>query len=109
VEASQVDPAAAADVLAAMDAEVTSGARMLFSTAMQHRDAAAIDAVDAFVKQQRTELTRLRLDLAYADEPLRRSLDLLRDVETRANLLRAALLGACMVTNLDRFGPSPTC
>jgi Domain of unknown function (DUF5667) len=110
VEATQVDPAVVADALAAMDAEVTAGARMLFTTAMQRGDTSAIDAVDAFVKQQRTELTRLRLDMHYADELLRRSLDLLGDVEARANLLRAALLGgACTVTNLDRLGPSPTC
>ncbi len=110
VEATQVDPAATADVLAAMDAEVVAGARMLFSTAVQRDDSSPIDAVDAFVKQQRTELTTLRLDMPYADDPLRRSLDLITDVETRANLLRAALLGgACTVTNLDRLGPSPTC
>ena len=70
---------------------------MLFSTAVQRGDSSAIDAVDAFVKQQRTELTRLRLDLPYADDPLRRSLDLLRDVETRANLLRRSTARWCLL------------
>ena len=109
VEASLVEPGAVDAVFAAMDAEVTAGARMLFSTAIQRGDGSALDAIEAFVKQQRTDLTRLRLELPHADEQLRRSLDLLQDVETRANLLRAALLGACSVTQVDQLGPSPVC
>jgi hypothetical protein len=109
VEAGRVEPRAMGDVLAAMDAEVIAGANLLFSTAMQRSDRSTIDAMDSFVKQQRTELTRLQLELPEAEIALNRSLALLQDVEIRANLLRAALLGACSVTEVDRLGPNPTC
>ena len=109
VEARQVDGGALSKVLAAMDDEAIEGSKLLFTSAMQNREASSIDAVLAFVTQQRSDLLRLVADRPQADGKLRSSLELLGQVEERANLLRAALLGACTAATFDRLGPSPTC
>jgi hypothetical protein len=105
VELSHVDEDAVAGVLATMDAETRSGVQLLFTAAMQQGNSSSIDAVMAFMSQQRTGLTELRLGTPAA----RTSLDLLRDVETRANLLRAALLTGCTISRIDELGPRPAC
>ena len=105
VEVRQVDEGTAAAVLATMDSETRSGVQLLFTAAMQQRNASSIDAVMAFISQQRTSLTELRLGTPAA----RTSLDLLRDVETRANLLQAALLSGCSISRMDDLGPRPAC
>lgn len=109
VEAGQVDPDAVAGVLTVMDQETTEGARLLFSAAMQHSDAAQLDAVLAFVTQQRGDVLALRASVAAPDDPARRSLDLLDAVEIRANQLRAAIADHCSTTTVDQLGPDPTC
>ncbi len=109
VEARQVDGDEVGGVLETMDDEVTAGARMLFITAVQNGDGSAIDAVLAFAKQQRAELSRLLADRPQAEASTRDSLDLLGQVESRANLLAAALIGNCPVTAFDQLGPSPAC
>ncbi len=109
VEARQVAPAAVAGVLAAMDQEITEGVRLLFTSAMESRDVAPVDAVVAFVAQQRADLLELRATVRAPEEPTRRSLDLLNDIEIRANQLRAALADNCAVTETDQLGPKPVC
>jgi hypothetical protein len=108
-EARQVDGGAAAGVLAAMDAEVVAGSSLLFTSAMQSGDGSAIDAVLAFVRQQRADLRQLLADRPQAEAPLHTSLDLLGQVESRGKLLGAALLGTCTATTFDRLGPRPNC
>jgi hypothetical protein len=105
VELRHVDENAVAGVLATMDADTRSGVQLLFIAATQPGNGSSIDAVMAFVSQQRTGLTELRLGTPAA----RASLDLLRDVETRANLLRAALLSGCSMDKIDELGPRPAC
>jgi hypothetical protein len=61
------------------------------------------------VSQQRNDLTQLRLTRPDAAEHLRGSLDLLRDIETRANQVRAAILSGCNDAPLDELGPAPRC
>jgi Domain of unknown function (DUF5667) len=109
VETRQMSAGSAGGTLAAMDEETIAGVRLLFTSAHRNGDTTALDAVMAFVSQQRTELTQLRADLPGADAPLRASLDLLGDIETRANHLRAAILGGCEVMRTDRLGPEPAC
>jgi Domain of unknown function (DUF5667) len=109
LEAGQVDGDDVLAALATMDDEVLAGARMLFITALQNGDESAIDAVLAFVRQQRADLSRLQADLPQAEAVLRGSLDLLGEVESRANQLGAALVDKCPATTFDRLGPSPSC
>jgi hypothetical protein len=105
VEVRHVDAATVATVLATMDAETRSGVLLLFTAAMQQGNGSSIDAVMAFVSQQRTGLNDLRLGSPEA----RTSLDLLRDIETRGNLLQAALLSGCTAGRIDDLGPRPAC
>jgi hypothetical protein len=82
---------------------------LLFTAGMGGGGAAEIDSVAAFVQQQRAELIELRASVDGAAQPARRSLDLLTEIEIRANELRAALADGCAVTEVDRLGPNPTC
>jgi hypothetical protein len=109
VEARHVDIGAVLGILTAMDDEVIAGASMLFTTAVQQGDQSAIDAVLAYVTQQRPELSRLLNDRPQAQAPLRGSLELLNQVESRAKNLGGALIGTCTADTFDRLGPSPTC
>src|SRR5258706_11661968 len=95
VEAGQVPGAAIGRVLDEMDGEARDGTRLLLSAAWQDRDGPAVESVNAFVSQQRDDLTQLRLVLPGAADHLRESLDLLRDIETRANQGRRAVLSGC--------------
>jgi hypothetical protein len=109
VEARQVDAGRIATVLADMDQEVSDGARLVFTSALPGGDLAAIDAVRTFAKQQRNDLMSLVADVADAAAPARGSLDLLTQVETRADLLRAAMADGCTSFTTDRLGPLPSC
>ena len=109
VEARQVPGAAIGGVLDEMDGEARDGTRLLLSAAWQDRDGAAVESVTAFVSQQRNDLTQLRLVLPGAADHLRESLDLLRDIETRANQVRAAILNGCHDAPHDELGPAPRC
>jgi hypothetical protein len=109
VEARHVAPSEASGVLDEMDAETRAGARLLFGAAWADREGAAIDAVTAFLSQQRDDLTQLRLTTTTAGEHLQSSLDLLREIETRADRLRAAILSGCADAPNDELGPAPRC
>jgi hypothetical protein len=109
VEARGVPDPTTDQVLTEMDAETRSGVALLFASAMKNGDQSPVDTVMAFLSQQRTELTQLRLSLPRAATKLLASMDLLRDIETRANLIRAAILSGCEVAESDQFGPRPTC
>jgi hypothetical protein len=109
VESRQVPAAAVGGVLEEMDGEARAGTRLVLSAAWQDRDGAAVESVTTFVAQQRSELTQLRLVLLGAADRLRESLDLLRDIETRANQVRAAILSGCDDAPQDELGPAPRC
>jgi hypothetical protein len=109
VEARQVTPDAVPGVFTAMDAEITEGARLLFTAGFSAGEPERIDSVITFVQQHRADLLQLRLDVPVAQEPARRSLDLLTAVEIRANELRAALVDGCPAGSVDQLGPSPDC
>jgi hypothetical protein len=108
VEARQVAPDAVADVLAKMDQELTEGARLLFTAGMAGTGG-AIDTVATFVTQLRAEVIELQASVRMTDNPAWRSLDLLTQIEIRANELRAALADGCAAAEVDEFGPKPTC
>lgn len=109
VEARNVPEGGADGVLDDMDAEARSGTRLVLLSAWNDHDAGSIDAITAFVSQQRNDLTKLRLSRPDAAEHLRASLDLLSDIETRANQVRAAILSGCKDAPLDELGPAPRC
>ncbi len=109
VEARQVGPDDFAAVLEQMDREITEGARLLFTAGVGGAGPDAIDAVTTFVQQHRAELLELRASVTATGDPARRSLDLLTDVEIRANELRAAIADGCAIAETDRLGPKPSC
>jgi hypothetical protein len=109
VESRQVPADAVGGVLNEMDSEARAGTRLVLSAAWQDRDEAAVESVTLFVAQQRSELTQLRLVLPGAADHLSESLDLLRDIETRANRVRAAILSGCHDAAHDELGPAPRC
>ena len=109
VEARQVDSGRVGAVLADMDSEVTDGARLVFTAALSGRDLTAIDSVRSFAQQQRTDLVALAADVASAATPARGSLDLLARVETRADLMQAAIADGCTTFTTDDLGPVPSC
>jgi hypothetical protein len=92
-----------------MDLEITEGVRLLFTYALERGESAPIDSVTAFVAQQRTELEQFRAAIRSPGDPARRSLDLLDEIELRANQLRAAIADGCSMSSPDRFGPTPDC
>jgi hypothetical protein len=109
VEARQVPSGDVAEVLSEMEGEITEGARLLFSSAIQNGTAADLDAVMAFVQQHRAGLLDLRAAVAGAGAATQQSLDLLTQIEKRANELRAALADGCTVMATDHLGPRPAC
>jgi hypothetical protein len=109
VEAHQVGPEAVAGVLAQMDDEITEGVRLLFTAGVAGAAAEEIESVATFVQQVRADLIQLQASVQTMDDPARESLDLLTQVEIRANELRAALADGCEVTEVDTLGPKPTC
>jgi hypothetical protein len=109
VEASQVSPDATAEVLSDMEREITVGVRMLFGAAMQDRTPAEVETVLAFVQEHRAQLVDLRTALPGVAGTVGHTLDLLADIQSRANELLAALTDGCTVMASDELGPVPAC
>ena len=95
-----------------MDANTTEGVKLLTTTAVQRHDAAALDAIDAFLETQRKGVGGL-LDATTGDRRERAlaSLGLLASVEKRADELRRTLeCGGEASPGADALGPLPaTC
>jgi Domain of unknown function (DUF5667) len=89
-----------------MDGETRDGIRLLLTDAVGRHDSAALDAIDAFVAAQRTELARFG-----ADERVLRSVALLDRIAARSATVRASL--GCAPTaagRADDLGPlAPEC
>ncbi len=99
-------------VLDDMDADTRQGIRLLTTAAAQRRDTAALDAVDAFLAEQRPRLAALRVGAGRAaQDRTERSLTLLEVVQRRTDALRAALAcGIGTAGRADSIGPVPrTC
>ncbi|GII21339.1 hypothetical protein Pme01_09360 [Planosporangium mesophilum] len=96
-------------ILDDMDTETREGVRLLTTAAIDGRDPASLDVVDAFVAEQRHAIAGL-LDTVIGDARTRTigSLQLLDQVSTRVHGLRTAI--SCgNVANLgtDPLGPVP--
>ncbi len=108
-EASAVPGGGLDGVFADMDADSREGVRLLNTAAVQRRDEAPLDAVDAFVSAQRRQLGPLidRLGAADRKEALA-SLELLDDVDKRVRGLRNGFeCGPEGVSGADSLGPRP--
>jgi hypothetical protein len=97
-------------VLDDMDSETQQGVKLLTTTAMQHKDASALDAVDAFVTSQRAGAEKLRTEAA-ADGRSRadKSVRLLEAIQQRSKALRLVLAcGMAATAQADAIGPRST-
>ncbi|MBE1486796.1 hypothetical protein H4W31_002434 [Plantactinospora soyae] len=96
-------------VLDDMDADTQQGIKLLTTAAVQRRDPAALDAVDAFVRQQRPQVGRLFEGTTRATrERANDSLRLLDSVQRRSDGLRDALACRAGATGrADLIGPLP--
>jgi hypothetical protein len=97
-------------VLDDMDSETQQGVRLLTTSAMQHKDASSLDAVDAFVTTQRAGAEKLR-GAAAADGQARaqKSVKLLDAIQQRSKALRLVLsCGAAATAGADAIGPQTT-
>jgi uncharacterized protein DUF5667 len=109
-EALQVsgDPAGLAVVLGDMDSETRAGVKLLTTAAVDRHDAAALDAVDAFVAAQRTALRQLLLNVTgEARSRTFASLELLDAINRRTEALRPSLHCDSTGTVMDALGPRP--
>lgn len=112
-EASTVrDTAGFSGVLDDMDGDTREGAKLLHSAAVGRRDAAPLDAVDAFVSGQREQIAKMldRLPTASRDRAVS-SLAVLDQVSQRSKGLRATLdCDDGATVGADALGPKPgTC
>lgn len=98
-----------AAVLDDMDADTRQGVKLLTTSAVQRGDQAALDAIDAFLTNQRRQVTGLLDGATRADrERVSTSLTLLDSIGKRADALRAGLLcGADPSIRADALGPLP--
>ncbi len=107
--AVQSDPSGFARVLDDMDSETQQGVKLLTTTAIDHKDAAALDAIDAFVKTQHSSAENLRQGVT--GDPHSRantSLALLTEIQKRAKALRLVLTcGTAATSGADPLGPLP--
>ncbi|GIF70696.1 hypothetical protein Asi02nite_02140 [Asanoa siamensis] len=95
-----------ANALDDMDANTTEGVRLLTTTAMERHDTAALDAVEAFLKQQRTKVGDLLGTTTGArHERALTSVGLLLSVEKRADELRRGLECGAVAEGADALGP----
>jgi hypothetical protein len=104
------DPAGLTRVLDDMDSETQQGIKLLTTTAVDRKDPAALDAIDAFTSTQRTETVLLR-DGMVGEERTRanNSLKLLDEIQRRSRALRLVLkCGAAATSGPDALGPLPT-
>lgn len=108
--AVRADPAGLTGVLDDMDAETRQGVRLLTTTAVERKDGAALDAIDAFVTAQRDAILRLRDSVAGgARSRADASLRLLDEVVYRSKALRQVLKCAnAAAAALDALGPQAT-
>jgi hypothetical protein len=92
-----------------MDNETRLGVNLLTGTAVDRRDKAALDVVDAFAIEQRRALTQLRDSVRGAAAPrVGQSIALLEDVLRRSTALRRIVgCGAAATTGVDALGPKP--
>ncbi|MFJ6195868.1 DUF5667 domain-containing protein [Micromonospora sp. NPDC092111] len=99
-------------VLDDMDADTRQGIRLLTTSAAQHADPAALDAVNTFVTGQRRAVSGLLGRASHAErERTRHSLALLDAIRKRSDALRAAIAcGLPSPVTSDALGPAPaTC
>lgn len=92
-----------------MDADTRQGVKLLTTAGVQHKDPAALDAVDTFVRAQQRDIGDL-LDKVGgpARARLLDSLELLSEVATRAQQLRQTLTcGTAPSDGSDALGPRP--
>ena len=103
------NPAKFADVLKDMNEETRNGVQLLTTTAVDRRDPAALDVVDAFVADQRKGLTKLNDDLHGVNRTrAEASITLLSKVASRSTALRAILpCGSDATGDVDELGPTP--
>lgn len=101
------DSPAFASILDDMDAETREGVGLLATTAIERRDAAALDVIDGFVTDQRRALTRLDLSGKSRDRAAE-SAALVERVATRSAALRTLVpCGSGAVGDRDELGPTP--
>lgn len=108
-QAVKGDPAGFSAVLTDMDSETQQGARLLTTTAVDRKDSAALDALDAFATEQRRATAQLR-DTASGPTQTRaeQSIQLLDDILARSKALRPLLpCGTGAVGSGDSIGPLP--
>jgi hypothetical protein len=91
-----------------MDANTVDGIRLLTTTAMSHKDPAALDAVDRFVADQRYLVNQLTSLVGVGSQPrVDASLALLDQISNRSHTLRAALAcGSGTAATIDALGPT---
>ncbi|HEU4425313.1 MAG TPA: DUF5667 domain-containing protein [Pilimelia sp.] len=95
-------------VLNDMDADTMRGVRLLTAIAVERRDRAALEVIDAFVTGQRASVDTLAGRVDGADrERTRRSLALLDAVDQRVDGLRATLSCDTPAAGTDALGPKP--
>ncbi len=96
-------------VLSDMDSETRLGVRLLATAAVEHRDSAALDAVDRFADTQRTGLfDTTRILASSAVQEALESLALLDQVGERVDQLRSAMAcGSGTADRTDAIGPVP--
>jgi len=107
--AVQSDPSGFARVLDDMDSETQQGVKLLTSTAMEHKDPKALDAIDSFVKTQHSSTESLRTGVT-GDPHSRasKSLVLLEEIQKRTGALRLVLTcGMAATSGADPLGPLP--
>jgi hypothetical protein len=104
---TRADPGKLIPVLTDLDEQTTSGVRLLTAAALSHRDAGLLDAIDAFVADQRPVLADLIGTVSLRDRPrAQQSLDLLAQIARRSAALRAAI-SCAPVGRSDPLGPLP--
>ncbi|GAB2946254.1 DUF5667 domain-containing protein [Micromonospora polyrhachis] len=93
-----------------MDAHTRQGVKLLTTSALQHRDEAALDAIGSFLTGQRGQVSRLLDESTSATERHRTgaSLALLESIGKRTDNLRTALRCASVAAmRSDDLGPVP--
>jgi hypothetical protein len=92
-----------------MDNETRLGVKLLTGTAVDRRDKAALDVVDAFAIEQRRALTQLRDSVRGEAAPrVGQSIALLEEVLRRSTALRPLVgCGTAATAGLDTLGPKP--
>jgi hypothetical protein len=91
-----------------MDQETGQGVRLLAGSALDRRDPAALDVIDAFVKTQRPVIATMVGGLSGTGRDRgQQSLDLLDQIGQRVAGLRAGLSCSTGSTRSDNLGPIP--